>query len=155
MFMFLDLVDEAMNDFSVYGSSFEHCLKNLKTVLHRCQDKNLALNWGKCHFLATKGIVLGHKISIAGLEVDQDKVSVIETLMPPNTVKGIRIFLGHAWFYRRFIKDFSKISIPLCRLLKKDAKFEFDDSCLFAFKEIKSKIGYSSHHGNTRLEQRV
>ena len=76
-----------------------------------------------------KGIVLGHKISAAGLEVDQAKVSMIETLMPPNSVKGIRSFLGHARFYKRFIKDFSKISRPLCKLLEKDAKFAFDDSC--------------------------
>ena len=84
--------------------------------------------------------VLGHKIYAAGLEVDQAKVSVIETLMPPTTVKEISSFLGHAGFYRRFLKDFSKISRPLCRLLEKDAKFEFDDSCRFAFKEIKSRL---------------
>ena len=77
---------------------------------------------------------MGHKISAVG----QAKVYIIEILMPPNSIKGIRIFLGHARFYRRFIKDFSKISKPLCRLLEKDAKFEFDDSCLSAFKEIKS-----------------
>ena len=65
---------------------------------------------------------------------------MIKTLMPPNTVKGIRSFLRHARFYRRFIKDFSKISKPLCRLLEKDAKFEFDDSCLSAFREIKSRL---------------
>ena len=65
---------------------------------------------------------------------------MIETLMPPNTVKGIRSFLGHGEFYRRFFKDFSKISKPLCKLLKKDAKFEFNDSCLSAFKEIKSRL---------------
>ena len=74
MFMFSDLVEKAMeifmNDFSIYGSSFEKCLKNLETVLQRCQDKNLALNWEKCHFMVTEGIVLGHKIFVAGLEVD-------------------------------------------------------------------------------------
>ena len=90
--------------------------------------------------MVTEGIVLEHKISAIGLEVDQAKVSMIETLMPPNLVKGIRSFLGHAGFYRRFIKDFSKISKPLCRLLEKDAKFEFDDSFLSAFKELKSKL---------------
>ena len=124
MSMFLDLVEEAMEifmyDFSVYGSNFKHCLKNLWTVLQRCQDNNLALNWEKCHFMVTEGIVLGHKISITGLEFDQTKVYVIETLMPPNTVKGIRSFLGHVGFYRRFIKNFSKISRPSCRLLEKD-----------------------------------
>ena len=97
MFMFSDLVEEAMkifmDDFLVYGSSFEKCLENLETILQRCQDKNLALNWEKCHFMVTKGIVLGHKISAAGLEVDQAKVSVIKTLLPPTIVKGIRSFL--------------------------------------------------------------
>ena len=142
--MFLDLVEEAMeifmDDFSFYGSGFEHCLKNLEIVLQRCQDKNLFMYWEKCHFMVTKGIVLGHKISATGLEVDQAKVYVIKTLLLPTTVKGIRSFLGYAGFYRRFIKDFSKISKPLCRLLEKDAKFDFDESCRFAFEEIKSRL---------------
>ena len=74
MSMFSDLVEEVMDifmdDFTVYGSSFEHCLNNLETVLQRCMDKHLALNWEKCHFMVTEGIVLGHKISSMGLEVD-------------------------------------------------------------------------------------
>ena len=141
MSMFSDLVEEVMeifmDDFIVYGSSFDHCLKNLETVLQRCKDKQLTLNWEMCPFIVTKGIVLGHKISATGLEVDQSKVSIIKTLAPPTTVKGIRSFLGHAGFYRRFIKDFSKIARPLCRLLEKDTRFNFDDSCKTAFEEIK------------------
>ena len=80
------------------------------------------------------------KISIVGLEVDHAKVDIIKTVLPPTTVKGIRSFLGHAGFYRRIIKDFSKISRPLYRLLEKDAKFEFDESCRSAFDEIKSRL---------------
>ena len=129
-----------MDDFTVYVSSFEHCLQNLGIVLHRCQDKNLALNWEKCHFMVTEGIVLGHRISVARLEVDQAKISIIKTLLPPTTVKGIRSFLGHTGFYRRFIRDFSKIARPLCRLLEKDAKFNFDESCQYLFEEIKSRL---------------
>ena len=90
--------------------------------------------------MVTKGIVLGHMISTAGLEVDQAKVSIIRNLMPPTTVKGIRSFLGHAGFYRRFIRDLSKIARPLCRLLEKDTKFNFDEFCQNSFEEIKSRL---------------
>ena len=83
---------------------------------------------------------MGHKIYAVGLEVDQAKVAIIKTLLPLTTVKGIRSFLGHAGFYRRFIKDFSKISKPLCRLLENDANFDFDESWRYAFEEIKSKL---------------
>ena len=94
MSMFSDLVEDAMkifmDDFSIYGSSFVHHVENLETLLHKCQDKNLALNWEKCHFMVTEGIVLGHKISATVLEVYYEKFVVIKTLMPPTTVKGIR-----------------------------------------------------------------
>ena len=95
---------------------------------------------GKMSFHGNRGIVLGHKISAAGLKVNQANVSIIKTLLPPTTVSGIRSFLGHAGFYRRFIKDFSKISRPLCRLLEKDANFDFNDSCKATFDEIKSRL---------------
>ena len=144
MSMFSDLVEEVMeifmDDFTVYGSSFEQCLNNLETMLQRCKDKQLALNWEKCHFMVTEGIVLGHKIFATGLEVDQSKISIIKMLAPPTIVKGIRSFLGHAGFYKRFIKDFSKIARPLCRLLEKDTRFNFDDSCKAAFEEIKIRL---------------
>ena len=65
---------------------------------------------------------------------------MIKTLIPPTTVKGIISFLWHAGFYRRFIKDFSKIARPLCRLLEKDAKFEFNRECKSAFEEIKARL---------------
>ena len=126
MSIFSDLIEEAMENFMDEFS--EHCLHNLEIVLQRCQDNNLAFNWEKYHFMVNEGIVLGHKFFAAGLEVYQAKVSIIETLMPPTTVKGIRSFLGHAGFYRRFRRDFSKISRPLCKLLEKDTKFDFDES---------------------------
>ena len=144
MSIFFDLAEEFleifMDDFTVYGSSFEQCLHNLGTVLQRCKDKNLALNREKCHLMVTEGIVSGHMISTAGLKVDQAKVSIIRNLMLPTTVKGIRSLLGHAGFYRRFIRDFSKIARPLFRLLEKDTKFYFDESCHNSFEEIKSRL---------------
>ena len=90
--------------------------------------------------MVTEGIVLGHRISAAGLEVDQAKVSVIKTLLPHTTVKRVRSFLGHAGFYRRFIRDFLKIARPLCRLLEKDSKFKFDEPCHTSFEEIRSRL---------------
>ncbi|KAK1649967.1 hypothetical protein QYE76_067772 [Lolium multiflorum] len=86
----------------------------------RCEETNLILNWEKCHFMVNEGIVLGHKISERGIEVDRAKVEAIEKMPYPRDVKGIRSVLGHAGFYRRFIKDFSKISKPLTNLLQKD-----------------------------------
>ena len=100
MSIFLFLVEEGMeifmDDFSVYGSSFEHCLKNLEIVLQRCQGKKFSLNGEKCHFMIIEGIVLGHKISAAGLEVDQAKVFVIETLLTYNS-EGNYKFFGTCW----------------------------------------------------------
>ena len=101
-----------MDDFTVYGGSFQECLKNLETVLQRCSENNLVLNWEKCHFLVREGIVLGHLVFERGIEVDKAKVNVIAKLPHPVNVKGIQSFLGHAGFYRRFIKDFSKIAKP-------------------------------------------
>ena len=73
-------------------------LEKFRDCTSKVPRQDLALNWEKCHFMVIEGIVLGHKISAAGVEVDQAKVSIIETLMPLNSVKGIRIFLGHAGF---------------------------------------------------------
>ena len=102
--------------------------------------QEFSLELGKFHFMVTEGIVLGHRISTTGLEVDQEKVSIIKSLLPPTTIKGIRSFLGHAGFYRRFIKNFSKIARPLCRLLEKETKFNFDESCQSSFEEIRSRL---------------
>ncbi|GJS62577.1 hypothetical protein Tco_0657361 [Tanacetum coccineum] len=104
------------------------------------RNDHLVLNWEKCHFMVKEGIVLGHKVSSAGLEVDKAKIDVISKLPPPTNIKGIRRFLGHAGFYRRFIKDFSKIARPLTKLLEKDTPFEFDDEYQKAFELLKEKL---------------
>ena len=83
------------------------------------------------------GIVLEHVISHRGIEVDKAKVDLTSNLPPPLTVKEIRSFLGHAGFYRRFIKDFSKIARPSCKLLAKETLFEFDEECMKAFGALK------------------
>ena len=135
--IFSDKVEDAikmfMDDFSVVGDSFERCLSHLSEVLKRCEDFNLVLNWKKRHFMVKEGIVLVHRILEKGIEVDRAKVEVIKRLPPPISIKGVRSFLGHAGFFRRFIKDLSKIAHPLCKLLEKECKFYFDESCLKAF----------------------
>ena len=131
--MFSDMVERIMevymDDITVYGGDFEECLTNLEAILQRCIEKNLVLNWEKCHFMVNQGIVLGHIISSRGIEVDKAKIDIISKLPPPTNVKTIMQFLGHAGFYRRFIKDFSKIAKPLYKLLEKDAKFVWEREC--------------------------
>ena len=129
-----------MDDVTVYGGSFEECLINLETVLHRCIEKNLVLNWEKCHFMVNHGIVLGHIISNRGIEVDKAKIEMISKLPSPINVKTVRQFLGHAGFYKRFIMDFSKITKPLYKLLEKDAKFLWEEDCQRSFEKLKTHL---------------
>nr|GFA01681.1 DNA-directed DNA polymerase [Tanacetum cinerariifolium] len=148
MAIFHDMIEQTMevfmDDFSVFRNSFSTCLTNLKKMLKRCEDTKLALSWEKSHFIVKEGIVLGHKISKKGIEVDKAKIEVISKLPHPTTVKGIRSFLGHAGFYRRFIKDFSKISRPMTHLLEKNSPFIFSYECIQAFRTLKETLTEAS-----------
>nr|GFA52491.1 retrovirus-related Pol polyprotein from transposon 17.6 [Tanacetum cinerariifolium] len=104
-YMIEQTIEVFMDDFSVFGNSFSTCLTNLERMLKRCEDTKLALNCEKSHFMVKEGIVLGHKISKKGIEVDKAKIKVISKLSHPTTVKGIRSFLRHAGF----IDDLSRI----------------------------------------------
>ncbi|CAA7409599.1 unnamed protein product [Spirodela intermedia] len=116
--IFSDMIGKCMeifmDDFSVFGESFDECLNHLQ-----------------------HGVVLGHIVSKRGLEVDRAKIDIISKMKPPNSVKQIRSFLGHAGYYRKFIQDFSKISEPLTMLLSKDMPFNFDEKCFESFSVIK------------------
>ncbi|GJV08379.1 reverse transcriptase domain-containing protein [Tanacetum coccineum] len=144
MAIFHDMIEKTMevfmDDFSVFGDSFSTCLSHLEKMLKRCEDTNLSLNWEKSHFMVKEGIVLGHKISKSGLEVDRAKVEVIAKLPHPTTVKGVRSFLGHAGFYQRFIQDFSKIARPMTHLLEKETPFFFSEECIDSFNTLKRKL---------------
>ncbi|XP_049382870.1 uncharacterized protein LOC125847254 [Solanum stenotomum] len=119
MSIFSDMVEDTleifMDDFSMVGDTFDDCLLNLSRALQRCEEANLGLNWEKCHFMVKEGIVLGHKVSQKGLTLTKTKL-------------------------RRFIKDFSKIAHPLCKILEKEVKFAFDEACLRAFECLKEKL---------------
>ena len=101
-----------MDDFSIFGDSFDQCLHHLILVLQRCIEKNLILNWEKCHFMVKQCIFLGRTISSKGIEVDKAKVDLISTLPPPKTVREVRFFLGHAVFVDVSLKILVKFLDP-------------------------------------------
>jgi hypothetical protein len=147
MVIFSNLIKKVMeafvDDFSVYGKTFEDCLANLDKVMKRCQEADLVLNWEKCHFMVREGIALGHIISEKGIEVDKAKIEVIEQLPPPTNVKRIHSFLGHVGFYRRFIQNFSQMDRPLMHLLDKEALFIFTEECLQSFHTLKKALVFA------------
>ena len=112
-----------MDDFTVYENDFDSCLNSLELILKRCIDTNLVLKFKKCHFMGSHGIVLGHLVSSRGIEVDKAKIYFVQNLPYPTCLKDVRSFLGSVGFYRRFIKDFSKIAFPLTILLQKYVPF--------------------------------
>ena len=137
--IFSDMVENClevfMDDLTVFDNSFDTCLDNLENFLKRCKEKGLVLNWGKCHFMTTSGIVLGHVVSSKGIEVDKAKIEVISKLPSPKIIRKVRSFLGLAGFYKRFIKHFSVLSRPICNLLIKDTQFEWTKDCQQAFEK--------------------
>eukprot|EP00253_Pinus_taeda_P021045 PITA_21045 len=142
--IFVDLVHDCvevyMDDFSVYGDSFEHALTNLEKVLKRCIEANLSLSNEKCFIMLNEGIVLGHYISSHGIKVDPSKIQIIVDLPIPKTQKEVRSFLGYASYYKRFIEHFSRMTLPLFKLLAKDAPFNWNDNCQQAFETLKVKL---------------
>ena len=144
MAIFLDMLEKSievvMDYFFVIGSTLNNCLHNLNLVLKRCMETNLVLNWERCHFMVREDIVLGHHIFGRGIEVDRDKIEIIDKLPPPTSIKGICSFLGHTGFNRRFIQDFSKVLKPLSSLLMQGVPFEFNDSRMKAFELLKKKL---------------
>nr|GEW19623.1 reverse transcriptase domain-containing protein [Tanacetum cinerariifolium] len=153
----IDLKDQEKTTFTCPYGTFAYCrmpfgLCNAPGTFQRCMmaifhdmiEKTMEVFMDdfleKSHFMVKDGIVLGHKISKEGIEVDKAKVDVIAKLPHPTTVKGIHSFLGHAEFYRRFIKDFSNIARTMTRLLKKDTPFLFSKECVEAFQTLKRKL---------------
>ncbi|KAA3473743.1 Retrovirus-related Pol polyprotein from transposon 297 family [Gossypium australe] len=139
-----NFVDVFMDDFFIFGNTYDICLSNLAKVLKRCEQTNLVLNWEKCHLMG-----LSRGIKTRGIEVDKAKVDVTERLSAPINVKGVRSFLGHANFYRGFTKDFSKISKQLCLLLEKDIVFDFNKARLEAFEDLKKGVNLSPNNRYT------
>eukprot|EP00253_Pinus_taeda_P020212 PITA_20212 len=142
--IFSDMINDSleifMDDFTPYGTTFEDALQNLEKVLKQCIEAHLALSTEKCHMMMNQGIVLGHFVSFLGIQVDPAKIQVIQTLPIPKTQTDVRSFLGHAGYYRRFIKNFSKTASPLFVLLTKNVEFKWTDDCEKAFDELKHQL---------------
>ncbi|GKA82633.1 hypothetical protein Tco_0789381 [Tanacetum coccineum] len=120
--IFHDMIEESvevfMDDFSVFGNSFDKCLNNLDKMLQSCKDAHLVLNWEKCHFMVKEGIVLGHKVSGAGLEVDKAKINVISKLPPLPISKVLEAFLDMPDEKDRYNADIRATNIILQGLPK-------------------------------------
>jgi hypothetical protein len=122
-----------MDDFTPYGIDFDQALTNLEKVLKICIQSHLSLSTKKCHMMMSEGVVLRHFISSVGIQVDPTKIKVILDIPTPTTQKEVRSFLGHAGYYRRFMKKISKLSSPLFFLLTKDVDFHWTDNCELSF----------------------
>jgi hypothetical protein len=138
--MLNDSMEIFMDDFTPYGVSFQEALQNLEKVLKRCIQAQLSLSTEKCHMMMSEGIVLGHFISSQGIQVDPSKIQVIKNLPTPKTQTEVRSFLGHAGYYRRFIKKNSKIASPMFVLLMKNVEFKWTNSCQEAFNTLKHQL---------------
>ncbi|RVW58248.1 Retrovirus-related Pol polyprotein from transposon 17.6 [Vitis vinifera] len=138
--IFSDMVERIMevfmDDITIYGSTFDECLVNLEAVLNRCIEKDLVLNWEKCHFMVHKGLSLGTSSPSKALKLTKQRLNSLLSCHP-NKCQRSKAIPWPCGFYRRFIKDFSKLARPLCELLVKDAKFIWDDRCQRSFEELK------------------
>eukprot|EP00253_Pinus_taeda_P034868 PITA_34868 len=126
-----------MDDFTPYGSNFQKALTNLRKVLAKSIEMNLSLSLEKCEFLMAERTVLGHTISEQGLQLDPDNITFMQRVSPPQKVRDVWSFLGLEGYYRRFIKDFSKLASPLFCLLGKDVEFIWIDNCQEALDTLK------------------
>jgi hypothetical protein len=129
-----------IDDIMIYSNSFEDHLTHLNKVLKRLKDNNLIIKLKKCRFAEENIEFLGHVIGKDGIKPDPNKIIKITQLKPPTNVRGVRSILGLCSYYRKFIKDFSKIAKPLTNLIKKDNEFIWNDNCQQAFDELKEKL---------------
>ena len=129
-----------MDNFLIFGTSFDACLEHLTQILNVCVKQCLVLRWEKSHFMVREVIVLGHLVSSKGVEVDKAKVEVIQDLALPKSIRELKIFLGHVGFYRRFIQDFAKVLKPLTSLLCKEKDFILEEEGKHAIMQLKQSL---------------
>ena len=118
-----------VDDVIIFSASFDDHLKHLNEVFDRLRKAGLKLSPSKCHFAKHKLTYLGHIISKEGIQADKKKIEKVQNLKSPKDQKGIKSLLGLTNYYKKFIKDYSKICAPFFQLLQKNAKFEWTEKC--------------------------
>jgi hypothetical protein len=129
-----------IDDIIIFSKTFEEHLKHLNEVFARLAEANIVLKPSKCKLFQERVVYLGHVISKDGIAIDESKLEPVKNFPTPKNVKSIQKFLGLVGYYRKFIKDFSKIAHPLFQLLKKNVKFNWSNECDEAFKILKNKL---------------
>ncbi|KAK8929012.1 hypothetical protein KSP39_PZI017869 [Platanthera zijinensis] len=150
--VFMDLMNRVFNEFLdkfvivfiddilIYSKDREEHTEHLKLVLQTLRNHALYAKFSKCEFWLNEVSFLGHVVTEHGLSVDPTKIEVIMTWLRPTTVKEIRSFLGLVGYYRKFVKNFSAIALPLTKLTRKNIPFIWTDDCQEAFEELKRKL---------------
>jgi hypothetical protein len=141
---FMDYLDDFLtafiDDLLIYSNNKLEHEEHVKKVLTRLREAGLQASISKCEFHVTRTKYLGFIVTTEGIEVDPEKTAVIAKWERPLTVKGVQSFLGFCNFYRRFIKDYSRIAKPLTRLTRVDVSFRWDADCQSAFDELKRRL---------------
>ncbi|VVA41320.1 PREDICTED: retrotransposon, partial [Prunus dulcis] len=133
-----------IDDILVYSKSRKAHMKHLELILKTLRRKKLFAKFSKCQFWLDRINFLGHVISADGVYVDPQKVETVVNWPQPTSVTEVRIFLGLAGYYRRFVEGFSTIAAPLTRLTRKGVKFEWSDECEKSFNELKTRLTTAS-----------
>ena len=129
-----------MDDILIYSHSEEEHEDHLRVLLQLLRDHRLYAKFSKCEFWLTEVRFLTHMVLASGVSVDPEKVEAVMSWERPKSVFEIRSFLGLAWYYRRFIEDFSRLATPMTRLTRKEVKFKWNDLCEKAFLELKRRL---------------
>jgi hypothetical protein len=142
--MFMEYLDKFIvvfiDDILIFSKAEEEHKKHLRLVLEKLRSNQLYAKFSKCEFWLTEITFLGHVISTGGVSIDPGKVKDVLNWMPPTTASEIQSFLGLAGYYRRFIKDFSKIAKPMMKLLEKNKAFEWTAECQDSFEELREDL---------------
>jgi hypothetical protein len=142
--VFMEYLDKFIvvfiDDILIFSKMVEEHEEHLRLVLEKLRSKQLYAKFSKCEFWLTEVAFLGHVIYAGGVSVDPGKVNDVLNWMPPTTASEIRSFLGLVGYYRRFIKDFSKIAKPVTKLLEKNKAFEWTTECQASFEELRKRL---------------